>query len=204
MSSIYLSPRDRAITDSAFMRLAYRGNSTLQFQFPPMVTSDSRRISWRLAEFPGADPLATISANSARNMTLKIEYIVENDSLINISNSRPRLGAAASTWTIGKIKEQLNTLKGYFTGMRASGTGQQMVVEFAYALITGPLPSSVRINNVDVTYEGPHVGEAPYSHPLKSIATVDISTISQGNLSQEPAAYWDGLAPLPEFGEYWY
>lgn len=195
MSSRYLTNKDRGIVEGVQLFLAYRSEQ-VEFQFPPTIENDSRRVNWTTENLPGKDPLAIYSNNSAREMTLKLEYIVEDPSLEILGN----------IWTIGRIKRQINLLKGYFSGLQADAAGfvaaGTMTAYFIHTYITGTSAWSVRIGNVNVTYDGPQIGPGPLSYPLKTIVNVDIATVSSGSGTEE--VYWDGLKQFPEFDDLWY
>ena len=212
MSSRYLIPKDRDVIDGVQLYLNYRGEQ-VEFQFPPTIENDSRRVNWTTDNIPGRDPLAVYESNSAREMTLKIEYIVENQSIREVSD-RQINGRLTSIWSIGKIKKQINLLKGYFTGVRSAAGGEgsaaggfvaggSMSAQFWHSRITGTSAWSVRIGNVNTTYKGPQIGFGEDSHPLKTILNVDIATVSFG-IPGDPEKYWDGLKPFPQFEDLWY
>lgn len=214
MTSIYLIKKDRDILDGVQLSLSYRNTDNdknagdVYFQFPPVVVSDARRVNWNTENLPGKDPIAIYSSNSAREMSLKIEYIVEDESVENIGD----------VWSIGRIKQQINLLKGYFSGVKAESTGSfvasgTMTAYFRHTRITGVEGWSVRIGNVSVSYEGPHIGDGQDSHPLKTIINLDLATVSagmSGSGKDTPKAvadskvYWDGIKPFPTFEQLWY
>lgn len=205
MSSRYLSGFDESLTNGVGLSFSYRQES-VRFQFPPVITADSRRVSWTTKKLPGRDPIATYENNSAREMTMKIEYIVED---ANIEQD-------GGNWTIGEIKYNVNLIKGYFTGVNSKGQaflgGGKMTVIFTHTNITGLVPWSMRIGNVNVAYEGPQIGQrlggralGRFSYPLKTIVTLDLATVTSGSKdSSQPEKYWSGLRPFPDFDDLWY
>lgn len=209
--SVYLIKKDRDMLDDIQLFLAYRGQQ-VEFQFPPTIEGDSRRVNWKTVDIPGRDPLAIYESNSARELTMKIEYIVEDPrEEDDTREQRNRVNQGVGIWTIGKIKQQINLLKGYFTGVtgaaqagsRGFTAGGSMTAYFWHTRITGTSAWSVRIGNVNCTYSGPQIGQGGASYPLKTIVNLDIASVSFGT-PENPEAYWDGLKPFPEFEDLWY
>ncbi len=192
MTSRYLITKDVTVLGGISLYLKYR-DEYVKFQFPPTVTNDSRRLNWNTNNIPGFDPLAIYESNSAREMSLKIEYIVESQSLNN----------DAGIWSIGKIKHNINLIKGYFSALTDEGgfIGGTLVAYFKHTFVTGPEPWSVRIGNVNVTYEGPYIGTGYLSYPLKTIVNIDIATVSN---HEDNESYWDGIKRAPVFSDLWY
>jgi len=198
LSSRYLIPFDLRVTNSAQLVILNTGVS-IDFQFPPEMTQDSRRVEWSTKVYYGGDPLAIYNGNSARQMTLKIDYIIETAN-----------GGGGGLWTINKIKRNINELKGYFTGA-AVGQGGTLMAIFKYPKITGDKPMSVRIGSVNVDYSGPHIGgqndgSGFEAYPLKSTVTLDIATATLGpdTAENQTETYWDGIHPFPSRADLWY
>ena len=199
MSSRYLIAKDRLMIDGIQLFLKYR-EAKIEFQFPPTIEGDSRRVNWKTDKLIGRDPLATYESNSAREMTLKFDYIVEN----------PSTEILGDIWTIGRIKKQINTLRGYFTaaaGLEGGTSVGSLIAYFIHTRITGNSSWSVRIGNVNCTYSGPSIGDGGVNgfeqHPLKTTVTVDIATVSSGS-GDNIKNWWDGIREFPAFEDLWY
>jgi hypothetical protein len=218
MSSAYLTESDRRLLNGVYFRMIYL-KKDLEFQFPPKITSDSRKINFDVQTIFQVDPQAIYMGNSARDLTLKIEYIVEDD------------GYNMNRWTIRRIKENINNLKGITVNgdAKVGDTDiSKFAIQFAYPLITGPAPKSLRINSVSVEYsdemiilngglsnikeyspnqpEGSPDSSPGYdsggvrSYPLKSTVTISMSTISQNRESNQ----WAEVSDAPKQIELWY
>jgi hypothetical protein len=77
----------------------------LQFQYPPRVTSDSRKINWKTVDnVPGSnEPITQYSSSGPREITLAFSYI---------NNKLPWAGGGI--WDHARISANLRLLRGYF------------------------------------------------------------------------------------------
>lgn len=219
-ASRYVLPADRAIAeDGVKLWFQYRGEqgTYLEFQFPPKVTSDSRRLDWDVKKpVPGRDPWATAAGGTPRNFTLKVEYIVED---YDTTSGGQNLGiwgtmfGATDKWTPLRIKKNINLVRGYFTAWLDTTDGQaKFGARFKHTLITGFGEKGVRINGSSLEYDGPMIspnlntsstnsGSAYF--PLKTILTIDISTMSSSDMDK-PMELLGEFPPFPRFQDYWY
>lgn len=90
----------------------------VDFQFPPKVTSDSRRGTWDEPELRGSEPISNYTTSGAREISMSWTYIVED---------RAEKG---SGWTVQKIAQNIRNLRGYFSRVRARGDQRNLIVEF--------------------------------------------------------------------------
>ena len=215
IGSLYLSPSDQKIITSVYLYLFY-ANTSLDIQFPPKITSDSRKMNWSEHKSGyGTDPTAHYSGNSGREISIKFEYIVEDDSI----GDGPR-------WNLGKIKNNINLLKGIFTGFKkknkaeegdAEGAGGgllgnngQVLIKFKYPLITGKDPKTFRVSAVSVEYSDElvylnHLSDdlTPVSYPVKSTVSVNMTTYGLST-AVNPTADWQLASEFPTLEELWY
>lgn len=212
-ASRYVLPADRAIAeDGVKLWFQYRGVSGtyLEFQFPPKITSDSRRLDWDVNKpVPGRDPWATAAGGTPRNFTMKVEYIVEYS---DTTSDDQNLGSA-DKWTPIRIKKNINLVRGYFTAWLDTDDGTAKYgARFKHTLMTGFGEKGVRINGSSLEYDGPMISpnlsasatnSGSVYYPLKTILTIDISTMSSDDM-ENPMELLGQFPPFPKFEDYWY
>lgn len=221
--SVYLTTADKNIVDSIIFKMFYLDEKQLEIQFPPKITADSRKVDFKIATNYQTDPLAIYAGNSPRDMTIKFEYIVEDDSNYEFAY-----------WTMHRIKRNINYLKGIVTKVVNKGNAKdpnvdvtQFAVLFCYPLITGPVPRTLRVNTVNVEYsdemiitandsynrvvyvpgnKGTNATSTPSestgfkSYPLKSTVTLSMSTISSFDENKN----WAKLSKMPVLEDLWF
>jgi len=215
MTSIYATPADIKILDNVTL-FCYYANKYLEIQFPPKITSDSRKMNWSEHKSGyGVDPTAHFSGNSGREMTIKFEYVIETDADIE------------KLWSVRRIKKNVNLLKGIFTGFRNQqdaeedaigliGDNGQVLINFRYPLITGHEAKTFRVSSVNVEYSDEIIGNIKtnvalqsiqgdqlVSYPLKTIVTMSMITYSLG-LLQSANTDWEIASLFPSAEELWY
>lgn len=212
MSSLYLTPSDSRLLKEIEIYLYYV-KKPVELQFPIKVASDSRKMNWTEHKSGyGADPTSHYSGNGGREMSIKIEYIVESDD--------PDF---TTRWNIRKVKENINLLKGIFTGYRKDpgnkddggllvGNNGQVLIRFKYPLITGREPKTFRVSSVSVDYSDEIIvaGSSTFdedtvtiAHPLKSTVTMNMTTYSISSF-QKPNSDWEEASVFPTLEELWY
>ena len=205
MSSLYITPADQRLIDG-FSFYCYWAKAFLKIQFPPKITADSRKMNWNEHKTGwGVDPTANFTGNSGREISFKLEYIVESDQY----NEGP-------LWTMLKIKYNVNLLKGIFTGFKAEqddigapliGANGQVLIKFRFDILTGLTDGrTFRVSAVNVEYSDEVVvlGRTPaISYPLKTTVTVSMTTYSLGAL-QTPNNDWTKASLFPKPAELWY
>lgn len=194
MTSQYLIRKDKNVTRGVSLHLLNTG-AVIEFQFPPVISNDSRRVAWNEVNVPGRDPIAVYTGNSSRELTMELTYIVETI----------KTNATNGDWTIDKIKKNINELKGYFTGASVGLRGTLMA-EFKHTLITGNSLMSMRIGGVSVRYEGPPIGDSStyLSHPLKTVVVLDLATVTSSEVTGNVQTWWAGIHKFPTPSELWY
>lgn len=215
--SIPYTVHDRAICDNVIFHLVgdpddpglIAGeepfNAKIEFQFPPYIPSDNRKGNWDEQELRGVEPVANFITSSAREITLKWTYIVE--SAHHTSNNINLVRANTGTWTIFRIKQNLNRLRGYFAQIKNFNSDRKaLVVLFKYSAITGIEPWTCRIKSVDVKYSQNLIGPASDCFPLRTDVTVDLRVWTQqfSETSGEKINDIPSLKPDPTFKDFWY
>jgi hypothetical protein len=152
-------------------------SKSVEFQFPPRVTSDNRRGSWDEKDVLGTEPIVIFRGSSPRNINLSIVYICHGD------------------WDCDRIKKNIMIMRGYF-GRSAGLTVRQkaMIVRLKLWCIGGSDLLSFRCRSVDVKYSetmvktkatpmsqdpyfGPLSGSPVDSYfPLKTEITLDLAS----------------------------
>lgn len=206
IASKYALKIDREITEN-YVKLwfeyakSFESKGYMIFQFPPKITADSRRMTWAEGAAPGRDPLAVVDTNSARLITLKAEYIVEEYD----DNSGSKPNNRRDAWSPIKIKRQINLAKGYFTAWRDQETTQAVFgMRLRHTLITGFGEQGVRMLGCSVDYDGPNIYNkyGGQTYPLKTSITIDLATMS--STTTEPLQLLGTFPPFPKFADYWY
>lgn len=177
------TPHDRALCDAALLELrrSIPGSDgttiregRIQFQFPPKITSDSRKGDWVEVEKPGVEPTFEFKWSGAREITMAWTYVVDG-----------------GTWTIGRITSNIRTLRGYFAESRnPQSNHKDLVVFFKLWAVGGPDQISALIKNVDVKYGDTIVTEygpirtlnriGDHSFFLRTDITIDLRIWTKG------------------------
>jgi|CXWL01.1.fsa_nt_gi hypothetical protein len=181
---------------------------TIAFQFPPRILSDNQQGNWKDGELPGVSPIAVYATTSAREMTLSWTYMVEDFSTEALEQGGGDL-AGKDIWSISKIKENINLLRGYFSRIRSLQSDRSaMTVRFRYPWLTGNKTWSCRLKSVDVKHGDTLVGTPGNIFPLRSDISVDIrlwtTGIYAGQSSSQGVQQINGLDPEPSPKDLWY
>src|SRR4051812_43998717 len=91
-------PHDLELIDSAIIQVNSGAGVGINFQFPPKISSDSRKGQWK-EEPPnpnGAEPIAVYQGASSRQISLDWFYIVDG-----------------GEWTGASISRECRVLRGY-------------------------------------------------------------------------------------------
>jgi len=105
-----LTKFDRELASSASLEVVAEpiggfplGNGKCPFQFPPRIVSDNKSVNWMYYWTTFAwEPQAIWSGNSARQITLKTEYVCTNHSFNGI------------VWDTKGVSKVVKNLKSYF------------------------------------------------------------------------------------------
>jgi hypothetical protein len=139
----------------------------VDFQFPPKVTTDSRKGEWDEGDMRGIEPIATFSTSGPREITIQTSYIV--DSFEDNSES----------WTIGRITKNIRTLRGYFGLIRNEKSARENLVikaELWCILPKAGIVATGRLKSIDVKYGETMVfppNNAQNAFPLRSDVTLE-------------------------------
>lgn len=184
---------------------------TIAFQFPPKILSDNQQGTWKEGELPGVSPVAVFATTNAREMTLSWTYIVEDFDTEALEQGTTGGGglAAKDIWSISKIKENINLLRGYFSRIRSLQSDRAaMTVRFRYPWLTGGKIWSCRLKSVDVKHGETLVGTPGNVFPLRSDISVDIrlwtTGIYEGQSPSQGVQQINGLEPEPSPKDLWY
>lgn len=183
-------PVDVALRETAFMQFV-GGNignliSTIEFQFPPKITSDNRKGDWEEGEQPGTEPIAAYKKSGAREITFTTTYVVDG-----------------GIWTTTKIATIVKSLRGYFARARLLSDHRNLIVMFKMWGFGGQNPMSCRFKDIDVKYSDAVV--APCGRPneafaLKTDITISLRLWTRGGAEQTQNLV--GLRPDEEVN--WY
>jgi len=115
----------------------------IEFQFPPKITSDSRKGDWVEEEKPGSEPTFEYKKSGAREISMNWTYVVDS--------------FQQGGWTIGRITSNIRTLRGYFAQSRNPGSNHEnLVIKFKMWSIGGTgggqPDMTCLIKSVDVKY----------------------------------------------------
>lgn len=120
--------------------------SDVEFQFPPKITSDSKKINWVEKDLKGYEPLALFMGSSPRTINFEAQYVVYGN------------------WTVEKIRNQVLTLKsgayfGDFNKAGASLANAPYIMLRAYQIVDearrdppGVTTSTWRMLSLDIEY----------------------------------------------------
>jgi hypothetical protein len=131
------------------------GRSKVLFQYPPKIESDDREAKWDEKEMRGDEPMALFKTSSARKITMKWSYVIDDPSSNDTSPSAfggAAGGAKVPIWNIPTIKEQIRRLRGYFNLVKAAPREAPLVIRLKLWGIGGPTPTTGRLVSVNVKY----------------------------------------------------
>ncbi len=226
MSSKYLIRADQSALSSCRLHLYYlednqNNTADIEFQFPPKVTQDGRKLNWNMYNvINGRDPAYTFGGTSGREMTLKCEYIVEAS------------GSDTNKWTVMRIKKNLNKVRGIFTGYNIDAAdpqglffgkfGGNALARFSYPLITGINRSrAFVIKSINFEYsdemcvqtdnksssESNSLSAIYYTtnivFPIKTTMTINLATYTT-QIDETPEFQWQKDATFPKLEDLWY
>ncbi len=198
---IKYTEQDISIANTVILKLGEF--DPIEFQFPPKLLTDNRRGSWEEAELPGTEPVAVYKTSGAREMPLSFTYIVDTH-----TSPRGRGKGGSGVWTIAKIKDQLQKLRGYFTALRTiDATRNGYLVYFSYPYLTGINPYSCRLRGVDVKHGETLVGTGADIFPLRTDVVCDLRLWTTGvvdGANGKAVQDFMGLMPEPTYKDLWY
>jgi hypothetical protein len=147
---------------------------TIEFQFPPKITTDSRAGTWTETEVPGDQPFQAWKTSGARKITLEWTYII-----------------GANGWDVQKVRNQILTLRGYYTAPLETIVSAYIVM-FKIWKLGGTDPMSCRLGNIDISHGKalyiPTVNGSPnihQAHPVITNIKVGMQLWSRGNVPQD-------------------
>jgi len=187
-----LSPADQQAIQDVIMNIPLSDPQTaikgledtykIPFQFPPVITSDSKGMNWKETNAKLYEPMITYDGASARKIQLKWKYIVTGDE-----------------WSPTFIKNILMTLRAYFYrsldavgSLNLSGSEKSLpliIIEKLYNIVTQS--STWRSSNVSITPSDRLVYYDSIVTPLSYEVSMDLSLVTKivfgekGNGEQE-------------------
>ena len=116
-----------------------RGIGKIEFQFPPVIKSDSKMGSYIEKDIRNIEPLAIFAGAKAREVELKWTYII-----------------TGGTWTINKVANLVKGVRGYFYATLAEGMSRasNLIVRFRSGSVVG-VPGQTwtfRAEGINVAY----------------------------------------------------
>lgn len=156
-----MSPFDKAIASSGRLKVSLRrptsssanGGSeqrNIAFQLPPVILGDARSGEWdeRAAGPNSGDQIAVYKTALPRIITMQWRYVVGWDG-----------------WTVEKIKDEIQTLRGYFRNPFIEGSGDAalspLVIEVLLWSFGGTEVMSFRLHRSDIKHGKTLVGLPP-------------------------------------------
>ena len=141
----------------------------LEFQFPPKITSDGRKGTWKEGELPGTEPVAAFATSSAREIALSAVYIIGTDG-----------------WSVEDVHAQIRMARGYFARVRSrDNVRAQLICKMKLWHIGGPDFMTCRLVNVGVKYSDTIVGSGKNAFPLRTDLTLDIRLWTEGSVAPD-------------------
>lgn len=146
----------------------------INFQFPPIISSDSKSASWDPRDVKSYEPLMIWNGATARKITLTYTYIVveSNEGENGFKTGTPKF-----------IRDQLQSIKGYFYRDMVGTTGSGFIPHVrlkCYSHIDGTSGLSTWIlDNVQINPSGPVIKDGQDTLHLKNEVTLSMMLISQ-------------------------
>lgn len=164
---------DKDLCGSAVLQ--FLDGPSIDFQFPPRVTSDSRKASWEEKDLPSGDTVAVWKTAGPREITLALTYIVEG-------------GEGKEAWTTQKISRIVRDIRGYFPRAGSKLNDRLTVVNFKlWRIGDQDRPMTCRIKGVDIKHSDTIVTSCSSygtgvsnAYPLKTDITIDMAIWSLG------------------------
>lgn len=145
-------------------------NIRIEFQFPPKITTDSRKGEWSEENMAGTEPLATYIKSGPREISLAFTYIVDG-----------------GLWTTTRISTIVSTLRSYFAKVK-TGADRKLVVRFGMWRFGGDKAMSFRIKGIDVKHSDTIVsqtGNYKDAYALRTDVVVDLRMWTQGSFKEK-------------------
>lgn len=171
---------------SASTQQAYKDISgDIEFQFPPVITGDSKRGNWQDALQIYDEPTSIYQSVGPREITMNLKYIVsdaseQSDTVYRQLHTNPDFRSQSQIWTAERIHLQLRKLRGYFNVSRNGNsalnqnTGDALVLEIKLAGMGGVETMTARMTSVDVKHSETLVSY--YSDKAYRPSVVDLNT----------------------------
>ncbi len=173
--------------DSAYVYFADPTNTDnitgyimLMFQYPPKVTGDSRKATWKEeTNIPGTtEPIVLFASSGPREISIAFSYIY---------NKEPVTGGGG-VWDAVKIQEQLRLCRGYFQRVTALARQRNLAIWAKFWGIGGQNWMTFRMLNLDIKYSETLIREkddlnGKNAFPFRTDVTMTLATWTQ-NLAE--------------------
>jgi len=174
-----LAEIDRRLLELVELRYV-KDNTTIKFQFPPIIKSDGKSVEYREANAGDEEPFALFSGANPRKISMEWSYIVTGGSWNDV------------TWNAATIAKIVKTIKKYFytrldKGIGGAKSASDLIMYFkAYDVVGSSKASatmSFRAENVSIRYSGELVVDGGVAWPLKTDVSMDIKlwTMAESN-----------------------
>ena len=184
------------------------GGTKVQFQFPPIIKSDSKSFNWNEIDIKNIEPMATFQGAKARVIDLKWVYVVTGQ----------------SGWSAKKISDMVKSIRGFFyqqimaqfagdnppavTPEASTGGPPKPVNNYAKSLIvrfnaynvvgigTQDGQIAFRSEGVDITHSDVIIDDNSGTYPLKTELSMKLKLWTQGEgADKKPMDATPGLSP---------
>ena len=120
------------------------GYRLLKFQYPPRITSDSRKATWKeQTNIPTqTEPVVLYASSSAREITVSFTYLF---------NNMPVVGGGGQ-WNVFTIQDQIRLCRSYFQQVKDIKNQRNLAIWAKFWGIGGQKWMTFRMSNIDVKY----------------------------------------------------
>lgn len=135
----------------------------VQFQYPPRINSDSRKIKWETTQDLAGmtEPITVYSSSSPRELSISFTYIFNKLSMNGV------------TWNAQAIQRNVRLVRGYFQQVKKQERQRNLAVWLRLWGIGGKRWMTARMTNLDIKYSETLIKETTKIAPLNELAFVD-------------------------------
>ena len=116
----------------------------LIFQYPPRISSDSRKANWQdMQDVPATtEPIVLFANSGAREMSLNFSYIYNNEPVVG----------GGGRWDVHTIQKQLRLIRSYFNNVKDTKNQRNLALWCKFWGIGGQRWMTFRMLNADFKY----------------------------------------------------